>query len=123
MLLSDSSTTHFTENTISVFTTELPHENVLEGEWECSVTEVRYPFTIFNVVCDEIAITNPKNATHQTAFHLTPGFYPKGKVIAEINRFIADDDGKVSMDKHTGKVSVRTGIQTLYMSQDLHDFP
>ena len=48
-LPSDSSMQYFPENKISGFTTKLPREIVLPGEWECGVTEVRYPLTFFNV--------------------------------------------------------------------------
>ena len=39
-LPSDSSVQYFPENKISGFTTKLPREIVLDGSWECGVTEV-----------------------------------------------------------------------------------
>ena len=43
--LSDSSAMYFPENKISEYTTKLPCEIVLDGEWECGLAEVHYPLT------------------------------------------------------------------------------
>ena len=48
-LPSDSSVQYFPKNTLSGYTTKLPREIQLDGSWECSVVEVRYPLTFFNV--------------------------------------------------------------------------
>ena len=59
-LLSDSSSSYFSDNTISAYTTKLPHEIGLEGDWECGVSEVRYRKTFYNVEDREISITKVK---------------------------------------------------------------
>ena len=128
-LPSDSIAQYFPENKISGFTTKLPREIVLDGLWECGVTEVQYPLTFFNVL-DNMAVikaqnTNRLHTVSVTGFHaigdvtdhlhISPGFYTKGEVINKINGFISDDGGEVKIDKHTGKVNVTTGNQPLYM--------
>ena len=60
IILSDSGTSYFSENTISGFTTKLPRENILEGDWECGVSEVRFPKTFYNVEGHEISISKRK---------------------------------------------------------------
>jgi hypothetical protein len=135
-LPSDSSARYFPENKISGFTTKLPREVVLNGAWECGVTEVRYPLTFFNVL-DDMAVIKARNADRlhtvsATSFnasdsvtdhlHISPGFYTKGEVIDKINAFISEDGGEIKIDKHTGKVNVTTGEQPLFMTPALYDF-
>jgi hypothetical protein len=135
-LPSDSSAQYFPENKISGFTTKLPREIVLDGTWECGVTEVRYPLTFFNVL-DDMAVIKARNTDRlhtvsATSFnaigsvtdhlHISPGFYTKSEVIDKINGFISDDGGEIKIDKHTGKVNVTTGEQPLFMTPALYDF-
>ena len=46
----DSSAMYCPENLIVGFTTKLPCEIVLEGEWECGLIEVHCPLTFYNVI-------------------------------------------------------------------------
>ena len=39
-----------------------------------------------------------------------------------VNKFIADTEAKIIINKHTGKATVVTGHQVLFMSQTLYDF-
>ena len=135
-LPSDSSVQYFPENTLSGYTTKLPREIVLNGNWECGVAEVRYPLTFYNVL-DDMVVMKARNGDNMHAvtvdsfyaidavtnhLHISPGFYTKGEVIDKINAFISVEGGEVKTDKHTGKVNVTTGEQPLFMSPALYDF-
>ena len=46
---SNNSTTTFPENSLSDYTTKLPMDVCLEGQWEVVVAEILYPHSWFNV--------------------------------------------------------------------------
>ena len=94
VLPSDSSTMYFPENKILRFITKLSCEIILNGEWECGVTEVHYPLVFFNVVGDELSITHSTNTEIQSTLHISPEHYPKGDVVETINKFIFGTEGK-----------------------------
>ena len=48
--------------------------------------------------------------------------YRKGDVMASVNKFIADTDAKIIINKHTAKATMATGHQELFMSQALYEF-
>ncbi|KAL6268198.1 hypothetical protein P5V15_001307 [Pogonomyrmex californicus] len=45
----DSSKKYFPGNTISSFTTQLPHSVHLFGEWEVALSEIQFPSSLFHV--------------------------------------------------------------------------
>ena len=104
-LPSDSSTSYFLENTISGYTTKLPGEIVSVGDWECGVSEVRYPKTFYNVEGCEISITKVKNI--KVIMHLNQSFWEKDDLIAELNNFVGTEGGKINIsnvaEKHLWK--------------------
>ena len=87
-LPSDSSMMYFPKNKMLGFTTKLLHEIVLDGEWECGLTEVHYLLTFHNVVGDEISLIRLPNKNFQLIIYVTPGHYTKGDVGDTINKFI-----------------------------------
>lgn len=48
-LLSNSSMNYFPENKTNSFTVHLPQYITLNGEWLVCLTEIHYPFTLFNI--------------------------------------------------------------------------
>ena len=107
-LPSDSSAQYFPENKLSGFTTKLPREIVLDGLWECGVSEVQHPLTFFTVL-DDMTLIKAQNTNHENTMHVSPGFYTTADVVKKINAFISEDSGEVKVDNHTGKISVITG--------------
>ena len=107
---------HFPENKISGYTTKLPLKVVLEGDWECGLAEVHYPLTFYNVVNDEFAIRKsvPEPSTQKQLPQLTipNGHYGKGNIMDSVNKFIADTNTKITINKHTRKATVPMGRVT-----------
>ena len=125
-LPSDSSGMYFMENKISGYTIKLPWEVILDGAWECGIAEVHYTITFYNVVSDELTIrkvvSEPNTQNHATQLTIPNGHYWKGDVTETVNKFIADTKAKITINKHTGKVTVATGRQALFMSPGLYEF-
>ena len=121
-LPSDSSTQFFPENTLSGYTTKLPRDIVLNGEWECGVAEIRYPLTFFNV-SEPMSLTKVYDPPPlQQTLQFLPGYYTANDVVSQINTFIGTERGEIKVSKHTGKTTMRTGHHPLLMSPGLLSF-
>ena len=81
MLSSNSSTMYFSKNKISGYTTKLPCEIVLDGEWECGLAEVHYPLTFYNIVADKLSIIKAAEPSIQQKLAIPKGHYRKKDVI------------------------------------------
>ena len=79
-LPSDSSVKYFPENTVSGYTTNLPREIVLDGVWECGVSEVQYPLSFFNV-SEDMGLAKGYGTIHQQTLRFSPGFYTTNDVV------------------------------------------
>ena len=113
---------YFPENKISGFTTKLPREIVLPGEWECGVTEVRYPLTFFNVA-ETMSVTkiyDPPPLTQTLQF--LPGCYTTPEVVGQINAFIKPGFGACKVNRNTGKTTLTAGRKALRMTRGLLTF-
>ena len=67
---------------------KLPRVVVLNGTWECSIAEVRYPLTFFNV-SEDMSLSKVYDGTpHKQSLLFQPGFYSTNEVISQINAFI-----------------------------------
>ena len=52
MLPSNSSMDYYPENTVARFTTKLPNNIDLDGEWEVGLSEISVPSHVHNVIED-----------------------------------------------------------------------
>ena len=120
-LPSDSSTKYFPENTLSGYTTNLPREIVLNGNWECGVSEVQYPLSFFNV-SEDMSLSKVYSSIRQQTLRFSPGFYTTNDVVKKINVLISKDRGEIKIDSHSGKIRITTGTYPLHMSPALYAF-
>jgi len=58
--------TMFPENSLSDYTTKLPMDMCLEGQWEVGVSEILYPYSWFNVVCGSPLLEEENHYTFRT---------------------------------------------------------
>ena len=120
-LPSDSSIKYFPENTVSGYTTNLPREIVLDGNWECGVSEIQYPLSFFNVT-EFMGIVRAFSSVKQQTVRFPPGVYTTNDVVKKINGLISRDNGEIKIDSHSGKILLKTGAHPLRMTPSLIGF-
>ena len=73
-LPSNSSFAHFSNNTLSDYTTKLSQEIHLEGSWEVGIAEISYPRTWYNVSEREFWLKY-EHKRRVVRVTMKPGFY------------------------------------------------
>ena len=88
-LPSNSSFDHFSNNTLSDYTTKLPQEINLEGSWEVGIAEISYPHTWYNVSEEGEYWLQYEYKHRVVRVTLEPGYYesPKSIVNALVEEF------------------------------------
>lgn len=132
-LPSNSSKDYFPKNTVSRYTTHLPRQIRLDGEWEMALVEAHYPCSFLNVndeSCIWLTYTLKISAipltisTEQVMLKMKPGYY---KNISELLKMI---NGVWNMlqylffeyDKKMDRVKITImadGISNLHFSHEL----
>ena len=80
-LVSKASSQLFPNNTLSSFTTFLPEQVNLAGQWEVAISEISYPSRYQNVTEGKFIFYDETLSKTKEAHHFEPGLYSS---IAEI---------------------------------------
>lgn len=79
ILPSDSSAMYFPENTAAHYTTMLPHEINLQGDWAVALTEIQFPYNFVHIANDDeaqVIISNDYgNVSGQFIRYVSRGLY------------------------------------------------
>ena len=74
-LVSNASAQLFPDNTLSSFTTFLPEQLNLEGQWEVAISEISYPSMYQNVTEGKFMFFDKKFSTSSEFYYLELGLY------------------------------------------------
>ena len=72
-LVSNASSQHFPNSTLSSFTNFLPEQVNLDGQWEVAISEISYPSMYQNVTERKIMFYDDKLSKTTEAYYLEPG--------------------------------------------------
>ena len=74
-LVSNASSQHFPNNTLSSFTNFLPEQVNLDGKWEVAISEISYPSIYQNDTEEKFMFYDEKLSKITEAYYLEPGLY------------------------------------------------
>ena len=91
VLVSNASGELFPDNTLSSFTTFLPEQLNLEGQWEVAISEISYPSMYQNITEGKFKFFDEKLSKSTSTYNLEPGLYTSITDIVEaMNRLIQE---------------------------------
>ena len=125
----------FPDNTLTRYTTKLPSDINLSGEWEVGLVEIQYPVSWYNIEegNSKFAVIEvyPKEAESSDGAkqknlwksQLTPGYYPgPGKLVKDLNEIMKKETQtkniKFSYNETNGKVSVELAENFIFSMDD-----
>ena len=82
-MVSNASAKLFPDNTLSSFTTFLPEQLNLEGQWEVAISEMSHPSMYQNITEGKFMFFGKKLSKSSEFYYLEPGFYPSNTDIVE----------------------------------------
>lgn len=117
ILPSNSSMRYFPENTTTSFTTELPQQVDLHGQWEMALSEIQFPYSFFHIRPGEgwvvfLGIMHQPTKKEVTIgnINITPGVYSS---LSELLRALNEGSERLrteivwrSEPRHGGKISL-----------------
>ena len=104
VLENDSSREYYPANSLTRFTTRLPRQHDLHGEWEVGLVEIRYPHNWYNVP----AGTEVKCGTR--TFSVPEGYYQRpGLLLSMIERIARDQTFDLDYNPVERKIQIDNG--------------
>ena len=129
VLPSNSSMNYFAENTMTHFTTQLPHQIRLQGSWSVALTEVQIPLTFqhisiespdrivsLNFIPHSTLVTKVKNFSTAGSL-LRPGIYKDVNI--KVSEFGVESDGYVTVYRVCTKTTCSEFSHQLHLSKKL----
>ena len=88
-LVSNSSGEVFPDNTLSFFTSFLPEQLNLEGQWEVAISEISYPSMYQNITEGKFKFFDEKLSKSTSTYNLDCGLYTSiTDIVESMNRLI-----------------------------------
>ena len=117
-MVSDASSQLFSNNTLSSFTTFLPEQVNLDGQWEVAISEKSYPSMYQNVTEGKFRFYDEKLSKTTEAYYLEPGlFFSITDIMEAMNTFIQERNNH-RVTCITIKVSRVTQKVTVYLANE-----
>ena len=105
-LPSNASMDCYPNNTVAKYTTKLPRNIDLEGDWEVSLSEISVPVDFHNVSENQchLKVTTTKNVI--STLYVPAGYYETiGKLLGVVNQLVRDMN--ITFSKYKKKVKLR----------------
>ena len=107
-LVSDASGELFPDNTLSSFTSFLPDQVNLEGQWEVAISEISYPSMYQNITEGKFKFFDKKLSKSTSTYNLEPGLYTSITDIVEAMNTLTQERNNHNETCIFVKVSRRT---------------
>ena len=117
-LVSNASAQLFPDNTLSSFTTFLPAQLNLYGQWDVAISEISYPSMYRNVTEAKVMFFDKKLSKSSENYYLEPGLYPSTTDIVEAMNILIQERHNHSENCIKVKVSRRTKKVEIYLANE-----
>ena len=117
-LISNASAQLFPDNTLSSFTTFLPEQLNLDGQWDVALSEISYPLMFQNVTEGKFMFFDKKRSKLSEFYYLEPVLYPSITDIVEAMNILIQGRHNHSENCNKVKVSWRTQKVEIYLANE-----